>query len=91
MIHGTAEVLAPTEKIRRPKVDTAGTQAFETRKARYEHLLEITRGLSPIPMAVAHPCDAESLKGAILARDRGLIVPDPGRPGGQDPRAGRTS
>jgi phosphate acetyltransferase len=26
-------------------------------------------------MAVAHPCDTESLKGALLARDRGLIVP----------------
>jgi phosphate acetyltransferase len=26
-------------------------------------------------MAVVHPCDAESLKGALLARDRGLIEP----------------
>jgi phosphate acetyltransferase len=46
-----------------------------TRKARYEHLLQITRGLAPIQMAVVHPCDDESLKGAILARDRGLIIP----------------
>ncbi len=75
VIHGTAEVLAPTEKIRRPKVTLPELRLSETKKARYEHLLEITRGLAPIPMGVAHPCDAESLRGALLARDRGLIVP----------------
>jgi phosphate acetyltransferase len=75
VIHGTAEVAAPTEKIRRLKVAMPDLKLSETRKSRYEHLLEITKGLSPIAMAVAHPCDAESLKGAILARDRGLIVP----------------
>jgi phosphate acetyltransferase len=75
VIHGNAEVLAPTEKVRRPKVTLPELKLSETKKARYEHLLEITRGLSPIPMGVAHPCDAESLRGALLARDRGLIVP----------------
>jgi phosphate acetyltransferase len=75
VIHGNAEVLAPTEKIRRPKVTLPEIRLSETKKARYEHLLEITRGLEPIPMGVAHPCDAESLRGALLARDRGLIVP----------------
>jgi len=75
VIHGEAEVLAPTEKIRRPKVTLPELRLSETKKARYEHLLEITRGLAPIPMGVAHPCDAESLRGALLARDRGLIVP----------------
>jgi phosphate acetyltransferase len=75
VIHGTAEVEAPTEKIRRPKIILPELRLTETKKARYEHLLEITRGLTPIVMAVAHPCDAESLKGALLARDRGLIEP----------------
>ncbi len=75
VIHGNAEVLAPTEKIRRPKVTLPELRLSETKKARYEHLLEITRGLAAIPMGVAHPCDAESLRGALLARDRGLIVP----------------
>jgi phosphate acetyltransferase len=75
VIHGTAEVLAPTEKIRRPKMTLPELRLSETRKARYEHLLAITAGLEPISMGVAHPCDAESLKGALLARDRGLIVP----------------
>ncbi len=75
VIHGTAEVQAPTEKIKRPKADLPDFKLSETRKARFEHLLEITHGLSPVPMAVAHPCDIESLKGALLARDLGLIVP----------------
>ena len=75
VISGTAEVLAPTEKIKRLKASLPEFKLSETRKARFEHLLEITKGLTPISMAVAHPCDAESLKGALLARDRGLIMP----------------
>ncbi|CAG0970574.1 phosphate acetyltransferase [Rhodocyclaceae bacterium] len=75
VIHGTAEVLAPTEKVRRPKVALPELRLSETKKSRYEHLLEISKGLSAIRMGVAHPCDPESLKGALLARDRGLIEP----------------
>ncbi len=75
VISGTAEVIAPTEKIRRAKVPLPEIRLSATRTARYEHLLEITQGLTPIAMAVVHPCDAESLKGALLARDRGLIEP----------------
>ncbi|MCX8087156.1 MAG: bifunctional enoyl-CoA hydratase/phosphate acetyltransferase [Rhodocyclaceae bacterium] len=75
VIHGTIEVVAPTEKIRRPKVAMPEIRLSATKTSRYEHLLEITKGLSPIRMAVVHPCDTESLKGALLARDRGLIEP----------------
>jgi phosphate acetyltransferase len=75
VIHGTAEVQGPSEKIKRIKTDLPEFKLSETRKARFEHLLEITKGLTPVSMAVAHPCDNESLKGAMLARDRGLIVP----------------
>ena len=75
VIHGTAEVLAPTDKIKRAKADLPEFKLSETKKTRFEHLLQITEGLTPISMAVAHPCDKESLRGALLARDRGLIVP----------------
>ncbi len=75
VIHGTAEVVAPTEKIKRAKVTLPEIKLSTTKSARYEHLLGITQGLSPIPMAVIHPCDSESLKGALQARDRGLIDP----------------
>ena len=75
VIHGTAEVIAPTEKIKRAKVALPELKLSATKSSRYEHLLEITRGLSAISMAVIHPCDGESLKGALQARDRGLIDP----------------
>jgi phosphate acetyltransferase len=75
VLHGTAEVLAPLEKIRRPKVEMPELKLAETKAARFEHLLDITEGLSAIALAVAHPCDGESLRGALLARDRGLVVP----------------
>ena len=63
------------QKVKRPKASLPDFKLSATRKARFEHLLEITRGLAPVSMAVAHPCDAEALKGALLARDRGFIVP----------------
>jgi phosphate acetyltransferase len=46
VITGTAEVLAPTEKVKRPKANLPDFKLSETRKARFEHLLEITRGLA---------------------------------------------
>ena len=75
VISGCAEVLAPTEKIKRLKANLPEFKLSKNKKARFEHLLQIASGLNPISMAVAHPCDAESLKGVLLARDRGLIVP----------------
>lgn len=75
VIHGHAEVAAPTEKVKRARVALPEIRLSATKTARYEHLLQITAGLAPISMAVIHPCDAESLKGALQARDRGLIDP----------------
>lgn len=75
VIHGTAEVKAPIEKVRRLKVSLPDLKLTETKKSRYEHLLSMTAGLTAIPMAVVHPCDKESLGGALLARDEGLIEP----------------
>ena len=42
---------------------------------KYEALLVRCRTLSPIPTAVAHPCDASSLAGALEAATLGLIIP----------------
>ena len=74
VIGGTAEVLAPTEKIKRARM-ALPEFTLSDRQARYDHLLAMTRGLAPISMAVVHPCDTESLKGALMARDAGLVVP----------------
>jgi phosphotransacetylase len=38
-------------------------------------LLARCAGCDPVPTAVAHPCDAESLNGALLAAAHGLIRP----------------
>jgi phosphotransacetylase len=42
---------------------------------KYELLLERCKSLEPIPTAVAHPCEATALSGAIEAASHGLIVP----------------
>ncbi|MET0623783.1 MAG: phosphate acetyltransferase [Pyrinomonadaceae bacterium] len=46
-----------------------------TGTGKYEKLLERCGGLEPVPTAVAHPCEATALAGAVEAAVRGLIVP----------------
>jgi len=46
-----------------------------TGTGKYEALLERCRGLEPVPTAVAHPCEASALAGAIEAAEADLIVP----------------
>jgi phosphotransacetylase len=42
---------------------------------KYELLLERCSGIEPIPTAVAHPCEASALAGAMDACHNGLITP----------------
>ncbi|HXZ45795.1 MAG TPA: phosphate acetyltransferase, partial [Pseudolabrys sp.] len=49
------------------------TQATGTGK--YERLLARCEKLDPVPTAVAHPCEATALSGAVEAYQQGLIVP----------------
>jgi phosphate acetyltransferase len=42
---------------------------------KYEQLLVKCKSLEPIPTAVAHPCEATALSGAVEAANLGLIVP----------------
>jgi phosphotransacetylase len=54
----------------------AGVVAPDTRRhEKYERLIAAARGISPVPTAVAHPCDATSLQGALDAAAAGLIAP----------------
>ncbi|MFL6230666.1 MAG: bifunctional enoyl-CoA hydratase/phosphate acetyltransferase [Pyrinomonadaceae bacterium] len=46
-----------------------------TGTGKYERLLERCRSLEPVPTAVAHPCEASALAGAVEAAGLGLIVP----------------
>lgn len=74
VIDGAAEVVAPTEKIRRERIELAEV-TISDKQQRYDHLLAKTHGLEPIPIAVVHPCDAESLKGPMTAMQAGLVLP----------------
>jgi len=42
---------------------------------KYERLIDRCQSLEAVPTAVAHPCEASALEGALEARDKGLIVP----------------
>jgi phosphotransacetylase len=46
-----------------------------TGTGKYERLLARCEGLAPVPTAVAHPCEATALTGAVEAASRGLITP----------------
>ena len=74
VIKGEAEVIAPAEKVRRPRATLPEVHLHE-RGARYRQLIEATRDLAPIVTAVVHPCDALSLSGALDAGEQGLIQP----------------
>lgn len=71
---GEAVVAAPTEKIVRQRASLPEVMVTDKQR-RYEQLLSLAEGLPPVRTAVAHPCDEESLKGALQAMDEGLIVP----------------
>ena len=74
VITGTAEVLAPVDKVKRPRINLPEV-TISDKALRYQHLLSAASGLAPIPIAVAHPCDAESLRGPLVAREAGLVIP----------------
>jgi len=42
---------------------------------KYERLLARCEFLAPVPTAVAHPCEASALEGAVEAAQKGLITP----------------
>jgi phosphotransacetylase/acyl dehydratase len=74
VIDGTAQVIAPTEKIRRPRVALPEVHLHEHGRL-FRTLLGRTKGFEPIRMAVVHPVDCDALLGAIQAAQEGLIIP----------------
>ena len=48
---------------------------MEAKHAKYQRLIDYCKNLPPMPTAVAHPCDASSLAGAVEAAQMGLITP----------------
>jgi len=74
VLYGTAKVMAPTKKVRLPRVHAPQIQLFDP-EARFKDLLALGEGMPAVRCAVVHPCDAESLSGAMDAARYGLIVP----------------
>lgn len=74
VISGQAEVLAPTVKIKRARMAMPELMISD-RELRYRRLLEKTKGMTPVLAAFAHPCDVESLRMAVAARDVGAMLP----------------
>lgn len=74
VIVGEAEVIAPVQKVRRPRAVLPEIHLHE-RGARYRQLVEATKHIAPMRTAVIHPCDERSLRGAVEAHLQGLIEP----------------
>jgi len=74
VLSGVAKVLAPTTKVRLPRVSAPQIQLFDP-QARFNDLLALGKNLETVRCAVVHPCDAGSLSGAMEAARYGLIVP----------------
>ncbi|MCB4359131.1 bifunctional enoyl-CoA hydratase/phosphate acetyltransferase [Quatrionicoccus australiensis] len=75
VVRGTAEVLAPSEKVTHMQAVHMPEIRIDDKYERYTQLLSRVKGLEPIPTAVAHPCDLESLKGPVMAFQAGIIEP----------------
>jgi phosphate acetyltransferase len=73
VITGLAEVIAPTEKIKRPRVKLPKIEFKEKNPSNPHSIIPIAAGLEPLVTAVVHPVDYYSLKGALEAHQAGII------------------
>jgi phosphotransacetylase/acyl dehydratase len=73
VVTGTAEVQAPTDKVRRPRVELPDIRL--NRHRRFRELLERAQGQPPVSLAVAHPCDSASLGAVADMAAIGLVAP----------------
>ncbi len=74
VLEGRAVVQAPTQKLTLPATHLPPVRQFDPH-ARLQALLDSVKHLEAVRCAVVHPCDAASLRGALDAARRGLIVP----------------
>lgn len=75
VIDGEALVLAPAERIERPRASLPGLRFDEDPHAGLQRLLAQADHYAAVRTAVVHPCDALSLGGALDARAADLIDP----------------
>jgi phosphate acetyltransferase len=74
VISGEAEVLAPTEKVKRERMELPEV-TISDRWARYKKLLARATGLPAATAVFAQPVYAESLQSAVTAAESGFLRP----------------
>jgi phosphate acetyltransferase len=76
VVSGTAEVIAPTEKVRRAKVYLPAVH-FDDKEMRFREIMGRVkaRNLAPVVTAIVYPADAETLAGVAAAAEQGTIGP----------------
>ena len=74
VVSGTALVRAPRHKIKRARAAMPTLHLFDPEARLLEWVNSLADGPA-ISCAVVHPCDEESLRGALDAAAQGLIVP----------------
>jgi phosphotransacetylase/acyl dehydratase len=74
VISGTAELIAPTDKISRDRIELPEVKLLE-RGRHYRRLLEATKNLPPLRTAVVHPVDSHALVAVAELAKAGLIIP----------------
>lgn len=72
VLYGVAKVMAPSEKLRMPRIPAPHLSLFDPEQ-RHANLLALGAHLEPVRCGVVHPCDADSLQGALDAHRAGLI------------------
>ncbi len=75
VITGEAEVIAPTDKVKRKRVRLPELEfKFKEEKCPNHHrVICMADGLPPVRTAIVHPVDRYSLRGAIAAAEAGII------------------
>lgn len=73
LVSGTITVAAPN--VRMQYTNLATPEIVIRRNDDFGRLLKRCEGIAPVSCAVAHPCDRESLAGAVQAAELGLITP----------------
>jgi phosphate acetyltransferase/phosphate butyryltransferase len=75
VITGEATVIAPTERIERPRGTLPQVRVSLQHGDELVRVLQYVKPLGRIKVAVAHPCDPVSLSAALDARTAGVIEP----------------
>jgi phosphotransacetylase/acyl dehydratase len=73
LVGGTITVAAPAARLR--YAETATPEVLLRRNDGFAPLFARCQGLPPVPCAIVHPCDRDSLLGPLEAARRGIIEP----------------